>query len=64
MNLPTLATARGQLDRLAPWLAPLGLRLLLAWSTSNPAAKSCTARTGSPTCRTPSRSRSTSCRRR
>ena len=31
MNLPTLATARGQLDRLAPWLAPLGLRLLLAW---------------------------------
>ena len=31
MNLPTLAAARGQLDRLAPWLAPLGLRLLLAW---------------------------------
>ncbi|HFF6000872.1 HvfX family Cu-binding RiPP maturation protein [Stenotrophomonas maltophilia] len=31
MNLPTLATARGQLDRLAPWLAPLSLRLLLAW---------------------------------
>lgn len=31
MNLPTLATVRGQLDRLAPWLAPLGLRLLLAW---------------------------------
>ncbi|MHC1652501.1 DoxX family protein [Stenotrophomonas maltophilia] len=31
MKLPTLATARGQLDRLAPWLAPLGLRLLLAW---------------------------------
>ena len=31
MNLPTLAAARDQLDRLAPWLAPLGLRLLLAW---------------------------------
>lgn len=31
MKLPTLATAHGQLDRLAPWLAPLGLRLLLAW---------------------------------
>ncbi|WP_442254748.1 HvfX family Cu-binding RiPP maturation protein [Stenotrophomonas pavanii] len=31
MKLPLLAAARGQLDRLAPWLAPLGLRLLLAW---------------------------------
>ena len=31
MKLPTLAVARGQLDRLAPWLAPLGLRVLLAW---------------------------------
>lgn len=31
MNLPLLAAARGQLDRLAPCLAPLGLRLLLAW---------------------------------
>ncbi|HIE5354903.1 HvfX family Cu-binding RiPP maturation protein [Stenotrophomonas maltophilia] len=31
MNYPILATARGQLDRLAPWLAPLGLRMLLAW---------------------------------
>ena len=30
MNLPTLAAPRDQLDRLAPWLAPLGLRLLLA----------------------------------
>ncbi|MDH1663796.1 DoxX family protein [Stenotrophomonas sp. GD03777] len=31
MNLPLLAAARGRLDRLAPWVAPLGLRLLLAW---------------------------------
>jgi len=31
MKTPTLAAARGQLDRFAPWLAPLGLRLLLAW---------------------------------
>lgn len=31
MKLSTLARARGQLDRLGPWLAPLGLRLLLAW---------------------------------
>ena len=31
MNLPILAATRSQLDRLAPWLAPLGLSLLLAW---------------------------------
>ena len=31
MKTPTLAAARDQLGRFAPWLAPLGLRLLLAW---------------------------------
>ena len=31
MNTLTLAAVRGQLDRCGPWLAPLGLRLLLAW---------------------------------
>lgn len=31
MMTPSLAAVRGWLDRCAPWLAPLGLRLLLAW---------------------------------
>ena len=31
MKTPSLAALRGQLDRCGPWLAPLGIRLLLAW---------------------------------
>ncbi|WMJ68534.1 DoxX family protein [Stenotrophomonas sp. 24(2023)] len=31
MKMPLLATVRGRLDTFAPWLAPLGLRVLLAW---------------------------------
>ncbi|KAF1016454.1 MAG: hypothetical protein GAK31_01952 [Stenotrophomonas maltophilia] len=31
MKTPLLATVRGRLDTCAPWLAPLGLRVLLAW---------------------------------
>ncbi|AWH32642.1 DoxX family protein [Stenotrophomonas sp. SAU14A_NAIMI4_8] len=31
MKTSPLAALRGQLDRCGPWLAPLGLRLLLAW---------------------------------
>lgn len=31
MNLVPLRTVHGQLDLLGPWLAPLGLRLLMAW---------------------------------
>lgn len=31
MNTPLLVVLRDRLDTLAPWIAPLGLRLLMAW---------------------------------